>query len=121
MAKEKSLTFMNRMIQEAIGQDLIVGNADDPAAGRWPALWEWLSTVNVGREWVKTPPALTITLIPGGVAVRISDRDLARNLEITCPSLCEVFDKLEEAMNAPTTLVKVYGKREPRLRQRKKS
>jgi len=120
MAKERSLSFMHRLIAEATGDGLVVGNADDPAAARWPALWEWLSTTAVGVKYVKTPPALTINLIPGGITARISDRDLARNLEITFQSLSEVFDKLEEALQSPSTLVKIYGKREPHLRERKK-
>jgi len=120
MSKEKSLSFTDRLIAQAIGQDLTVGDPRDPAATRWPNLWEWLSTVNVGKEYIKTPPSITVVLIPSGVAVRVNDRDLARNLEVTCTSLEGVFDALEAALMVPTTLVKVMGKREPRLRKRQK-
>jgi len=120
MAKEKSTTFMARLLEQAIGQDLQVGDPNDSAAVSWPLLWEWLSTTNVGKDFIKTPPAITITLIPNGVAVRINDRDLARNMEITCTSLGGVFDALESALQSPTTLVKIMGKKEPRLRKRSK-
>jgi hypothetical protein len=63
---------------------------------------------------------VSISLIPNGVSVRINDRDLARNLEITCPNLAECFDRLEEALQSPGTMVKTWGKKEPKLRKRQK-
>jgi hypothetical protein len=120
MAKERQLSMIDRMLEQAIGKHLDVGSECEPMRASHPLLWQWLATVYVGEDYIKTPPAITITLVPGGVSARVTDRDLAKSLEVTCDSLGKVFDTLEQALNSPTTLVKILGKREPRLRKRQK-
>ena len=120
MAKNREISFMDRLILQALGKGQTVGNEDDPAKEAFPALWEWLSRIYVGEDKIKQPPSLTVTLSPDGVVVRVSDRDLARAVEVTCANLQDCFSALEINLNSPKPAIKILGKREPNLRKRKK-
>jgi hypothetical protein len=71
MARERQLSMIDRMLEQAIGKHLDVGSECEPMRSTHPLLWQWLATVYVGEDYIKTPPAITITLVPGGVSARV--------------------------------------------------
>ena len=121
MAKENKLSFVERLVMQATGNGQTIGHHDDPARAKWPLLWEWLSTLYVGAERVKSAPTISLNLTPSGVVVRVTDRDLARSVEVSCNNLEEVFATLEANLSSANPSMKIIGKREPRLRKRQKS
>jgi len=118
MKKEKALSAMDKVILTAMGEDRSVGKADDPAKEKWPQLWEWLSTIYVGRDRIKQPAVLTVQLGPDGVLARLTDRDLAVSVNVSCAHLGNVMDAIETVLNSPDIPVQSWGKREPKLRIR---
>jgi len=116
--KDRKLSAMDRVILQAMGEDRHVGKEDDPAKQQWPQLWEWLSTIYVGRDKIKQPAVLTITLGPEGVLCRLTDRDLAVSVNVSTAHLADVFPAIEAVLNAPDIPVQSWGKREPKLRTR---
>lgn len=120
MAKEKPLSALERTIQTAMGEGRSVGQEDDPCREQYPALWEWLTTIYCGRDYIKQPASLTIALIPSGVSAKLVDRDLCTTVEISCKHLADVFATLNENLVSGNPAIKNWGKREPGLRKRKK-
>lgn len=119
MAKEKHLSSLDRVILQAMGEGKTVGNPEDPAKDKWPQLWEWLSRIYVGVDKIKQPATVFITLGPGGVMARLSDRDLSWSASIGCPCLADVFDALEAELSKPTINSGSWGKKDPNIRKRK--
>jgi hypothetical protein len=120
LAKEqKRPAFLQAAIESAIGKDQQFGCPNDPAATRWPLLWEWLTTWKAGELYVKTPPTITIRLGPGGVLASVTDRDLAKALDVSVVNLGDVFDALEAQMSSSNPAVRNIGKNEAKLRKRK--
>lgn len=120
MAKEKQRpAFLQSAIEAAIGKEQQFGNPKDPAAERWPLLWEWLTTWKAGDLFVKTPPTITIRLGPGGALASVTDRDLAKALDVSFLDLGDVFDAIERAMASPNPALRNIGKNEPKIRKRK--
>lgn len=120
MAKERHLTFVERLIEQALGNNQKVGADDDPAETEFPTLYEWLSTVYVGKDKIKVPASLSINLAPGGVIVRVTDRDLSRSVEVTCQYLNQALSTMEQALTGERVGMKIIGKKEPKLRTRQK-
>lgn len=118
---DRKLSSMERAVLSAMGDSKVMGNADDPARTKYPQLWEWLSTVHVGRDKLKTPASMSIRLGPEGVLVTLTDRDLAVGIDASCATLADVFEALEKALSGPTPPIKTWGKKEPQLRKRKSS
>jgi hypothetical protein len=118
---DKKLSALERLVQEAMGEGKSFGNGDDPAKGKWPELWRWLSTCYIGRDHVKQPATLSIRLGPEGVLVSLFDRDLAVSIDVTAGSLEDSFQALENALTGPHPPVKSFGRREPRVRKRRPS
>jgi hypothetical protein len=119
MAKEKHLSSLDRVIQIAMGEGKTVGNPDDPAAAKWPQLWEWLTRIYIGVDKIKQPASIFLTLGPGGVMARMSDRDLSYSVNVNVPNLQDVFDALEAQLAMGTVGVGTWGKKDPNLRKRK--
>jgi hypothetical protein len=120
MAKDKPLSALQREVLQAMGEGRSIGLEDDPAREQFPALWEWLSTIYVGRDRIKQPASLTLTLVPGGVNVRLMDRDLCCSVEVTCRFLADALTSINENLISQNPGIKNWGKKEPHLRQRKK-
>jgi len=118
--KDKSLSSLERVIQQAMGDNRTVGRADDPAVEKWPELWKWLSTIYVGRDKMKQPATLTITLQPDGCCAKITDRDMGCTVNVSCAHLVNILDECEAALNRPDLPVTIWGKKEPALRTRRK-
>lgn len=119
MAKDrKQLSALDRVLMHAMGEGRTVGLEDDPARERWPVLWEWLATIYVGKDYIKTPAVLTIRLGPEGVIATLTDRDLGVSAEITVPHLEDVLDGVNNAVSGPNPPIKTWGKKEPKLRKR---
>jgi hypothetical protein len=119
MAKERKLSSFDRIVEMAMGNNKVLGCEDDPARLAFPALWEWLSTVYVGKDHVKAPATITIQLGPEGVLVRLADRDLASAVDGSCRHLSEVFQTLETTLTTPGSPMRSWGRKEPQLRKRK--
>lgn len=120
MAKEKRISSLDRVIETAMGHDRPVGAVDDPMRTSHPNLWEWLATTTVGDKYLKQPASLSIQLGPEGVLIRITDRDLSVSVDVGCRHLCQVLDSVEAVLGNPSIPVRSWGKKEPKLRERKK-
>jgi len=118
-SEDKRPTVLQRAIEQAIGHEQSFGREDDPAAKKWPLLWQWLTTWEVGKNNVKTPPTITVRLGPDGVLASVNDRDLGKALDATCPHLGEVFQALEKMMASENPTIRNIGKGEPKIRKRK--
>lgn len=110
---------LQRAVFQAMGEDRTFGSEDDPAREKYPNLWEFLSTVYVGRDKLKQPARLTISLGPGGVLVQLVDPDLRQSLGMACAHLDEVLAQLEAAVSDPKAAWRPWGKGEPQLRKRR--
>lgn len=119
MAKDKHLSSLDRAIQMAMGEGRQVGREDDPAKDTFPALWEWISRIYIGKDRLKQPATITISLAPEGVLVRLNDRDLGCGAAVVCPHLQDAFQQLNAALEGPNPPFTFYGKKEPQLRKRK--
>jgi len=117
--QDKRPGFLQRAIEQAIGHDQNFGREDDPAAKKWPLLWEWLSQWEVGKNYVKTPPTLTIRLGPDGCLASVNDRDLGKAGDVNFPHLAGVFDAIERGLRDGTITVRNLGKGEAKIRKRK--
>lgn len=116
----EKVSHLDKVIQQAMGEGREVGAADDPARERWPQLWEWLTRIYVGRDDMKQPATITIACAPGGVSVRLSDRDLGVSVETATAHLEDALDSLEVALNNPNPSIKAWGNKEPKLRKRQR-
>jgi len=117
--KDRQLGFVERLVQQSIGDGRSFGADDDPARERWPAIWQFLSQVYVGRDRLRTPGRLTIQLGPGGVLVTLTDPDLSAALGASCANLGDALDAIETAAADPKAPWRSFGKKEPHLRKRK--
>jgi hypothetical protein len=119
MGKEPKVSALDRAIQQAMGEGRHLGLEADPARERYPALWEWLSRIYVGRDQIKQPATLTIRLGPEGCLVTLTDRDLCVSMDASCASLTTALDAMEAALQAPNPALRNWGKKEPQLRRRR--
>lgn len=115
----KRMSIVDRLIAQTIGDGRAVGSPEDPAAKLYPELWELLSQIYVGRDYVKTPASFTVKLGPGGVVVTLTDKDMKLGVDVGCTFLADVLSALEAALTNPNTTFKNWGKGEPHLRKRR--
>lgn len=116
--ESRKLSALDRAIQSAMGEGRTVGRDDDPAATKYPTLWDWLTRIYVGVGHVRQPATLSITLGPSGVLVSISDRDLGVSCGASCDHLDDALAAIEAALSSPTAPIRSWGKKEPKLRKR---
>lgn len=117
---DRRLSAIDRALLAAIGDGRTVGQADDPAATRWPDLWRALTmTEDAGHNYVIQPGVLTIQLGPSGVLATLTIRDLRCSWPAACDHLHEVFDAIQAALVAVPSAMRTWGKDEPRLRKRR--
>jgi len=121
MGKEKPLNSIQRAVQQALGDGRIFGHPEDPARDKWPELWAWLSSTDAGRDHVKQPATIKISLAVDGVHASLTDRDLACSIPVAVDWIEGVFDALEQALNRPNPPMQTWGRKEPNLRKRRKS
>jgi len=119
MAKDKRVSALDRAILQAMGDDRTFGLPDDPAKETMPELWTCLSTVYVGRDKIKIPASLGLVLVPGGVQLRLTDRDLKMGLSVIVPHLDGSLQALETVLSQENPPWVQWGKGEPELRTRK--
>ena len=119
MAKDKKLSALDRLVAQAMGEDRTFGLEDDPAKETLPELWECMSRIYIGRDNIKTPAVLSIQLVPGGVSLRITDRDMKSSLGVIVPHLDGAIPALENILAGPNPPWVQWGKGEPELRKRK--
>lgn len=119
LAKDRKLSSLDRAVAQALGEGKVIGRADDPAREKFPELWEWLSRVYIGKDRLKSPATLSISLGPEGVLIRLNDRDLATGCAAGAPFLEEAFAALESAMTGPHSNWTFWGKKEPQLKKRR--
>lgn len=117
--QQKRPAFLQRAIEQAIGNEQSFGREDDPAAKKWPYLWNWLTTWEVGKNNIKTPPSITIRLGPDGVLCSVSDRDLGKAVDVALPHLADCFNAIEEALAGGKVAVRNIGRGETKVRKRK--
>lgn len=118
LPSDRKLSALDRAVQTAMGEGRAVGNDEDPARKKYPALWEWLSRIYIGIGHVRQPATVSVTLGPCGVLVSVSDKDLGVSCGAVCPNLDEAFQALEDALSAEVAPIRSWGKKEPRLRKR---
>jgi hypothetical protein len=116
----KKLSALDRAIQTAMGEGRHVGADDDPAAKKYPQLWEWLSRIYLPGDLMRQPSSLTITLTPTGVQVSVYDRDIGQSVVTTCAHLDDAIKTMEEELNKDNPQIRNSGKKEPQLRRRKR-
>lgn len=120
MAKaERRQSFLDRAIEQAIGDNVQLGRQDDPARELYPELWAWLSTTEVPGNRVKEPATLTIRLGPEGALVSLNDRALGYSVDVACQNLQDALPTLEKALTSDSTLVRRNTSRDPKVRKRK--
>ena len=121
MAKKvDELTHLERIIGQAIGEERALGLDSDPAKQNLPHLWEWLTSIYVGKDFIKQPAVVSIAMGPEGPLVRLNDVDLATMLETKCDHLANVLEHLEAVLALPSPPFRNYGKKQPTLRKRKR-
>ncbi len=118
---DRKLTAMERAVLHAMGENKVLGNAEDPAKQRYPNLWEWMSVVYVGRDRIKTPASLSIRLGPEGVLATLTDRDLAVSVDAVSPTLEGILAAIEKQLADNPASIKSWGKKEANMRKRKAS
>jgi len=122
MAKDKppeKLSALDRMILQAMGENRTFGLDDDPAKESMPELWTCMSTIYIGRDKIKQPASLAIALVPGGVSLRLTDRDMKQSLGVIVPHLDGSLLSLERVLAGENPPWVAWGKGEPELRTRK--
>ena len=117
MAKAKSA--LDRLIDQAAGQNVALGAKDDPATKDWPNLWEWLSRTDAGPEHLKDPARMSLALVPGGVQVALSDATFGVTVDAVSESLAGAFAALERNLTAQTPTIRTWRKGEVVLRKKK--
>jgi len=118
--QQRRLSSLDRVVLQAMGDQLTFGLPTDPGRERWPQLWEWLSRTEGGRDHVMQPAVISIQLGPEGCLASITHRDLKRICSIACEHLGDALDALERALNANPSPIRYWGKdQEVRLRKRK--
>lgn len=116
---ERKLSSLDRALLQAAGEGQKFGREDDPARERFPNLWQWLTTVYVGRDNLKQPATLTVRAGPEGFIATLTDRDLAVAVDASSPQLQGLFAEIERLLASETPPIRTWGKREPNLRRRK--
>src|SRR5436190_2369914 len=104
--KDKSVSSLDRIILQAMGENRSVGRSDDPAKESYPQLWDWMSRIYVGRDRIKKPATLTLTLEPDGIVAKLVDRDMCVSVQVSCAHMANIFDQIENALcngNLPVT------------------
>jgi len=116
----KPLSRLQRLIERTIAQDTPLGGPDDAARDLYPALWEWLSVTDVGKDRIMQPASVTMVLVPEGVNVSVNHRGLNKGFSVVCPSLADVFPALEAYLTGPSPIIRDFGRGSPKIRQRPK-
>jgi len=120
MAKsDKPLSKLDAFIGQAIGNDRTIGLPDDPAATAYPTLWDWLTRVTAGKDYIKQPARISVVLGPDGVLITLSDTDLTLSLDTSASHLDDVWRTLDAVLSGPNPPFKIWGKKQPTLRKRK--
>jgi len=117
--KTKRVSPIDRMVAEAIAGDREIGLPTDPAKGKFPLLWEWITKTCIGKDYVKQPARISVTMGPEGFIASVSDTDLAQSLTATGAHLEDCFQALETALELPNPPFVAWGKKQPTLRKRK--
>jgi len=113
------LSALDRAVLQAMGEGRSVGREDDPAREKYPQLWDWMSRCYQGKDYLRTPSTLSVSLGPEGVLVSVTDRDLCVTVTMATPFLEEIFRAMEIALASDNPPMKFWGKSEPHLRKRK--
>jgi len=117
----RRLSALDRAIQAAIGDGRTVGRGDDPAAEKFPDLWQWLTlTTDPAHDYVMQPAVVTVQLGPEGVLVSLTHRDLKVTCAVACLHLEEMWEVLQRALTSENPPIRTWGKDEPNLRKRRR-
>jgi len=116
---KQRLSALDRAIQAAIGDGRHVGRDDDPAAKRFPDVWEWMTKTEGGKDYVMQPASINIQLGPEGVLVSLTHKDLKVTCGAACLHLEEVFAALQHALTSENPPIRTWGK-DPDARLRKR-
>jgi len=115
----RKLSALDRAVMQAMGEGRSVGQEDDPARQKYPQLWDWMSRCYQGKDYLRTPSSLSISLGPEGVMISVTDRDLCVTVAASCCHLDEALAAIEQALGSDNPPMKFWGKGEPHLRKRK--
>lgn len=114
------MNALDRLVQQALGDNHTFGLATDPAAMSWPLLWRWLTSTDAGPEHLMDPAKLSIRAMPTGFVVGLSSEGLAVSLDATCEHLADTFQALEDALKSPHPAFRSWQGKKPALRKRPK-
>jgi len=117
--KDRPLSPLERMVQQAMGEAQDLGAEDDPAKEAYPALWEFMSRTQVGKDSLRTPCRLSVALVVGGVVATITDVDMKRSLSVAVNHLDSALAALDKLAADPKAPWRPWGKGEPTLRKRR--
>lgn len=118
-ATAKRVSFLDRAIQSAIGDNRVLGREDDPAREKYPELWRWMTQTDCPGNRVKQPATLMVRVGPEGILVSLNDRDLGYAVDVCCPHLTMILESLERALTSDNLAIRNNPKRDPNLRKRK--
>lgn len=116
---DRKLSALDRAIMQALGDGRKVGRDDDPAAMAYPAVWEWLTKTEGGRDHIMQPAVITLQLGPEGCLVSLTHRDLRVMCGVACPHVGDALATLQAALSAPVPPLRSWGKDLPNLKKRR--
>lgn len=121
MAKDRpdrKLSVVERLMSKTMGDGRTLGREGDPAAEKYPELWEFMTRWAVSAKEMKTPAQITFRAGPDGFIASFSDRDMGLGVDVAVPNLDDAWALIEAALCSPTTVWKNWGKKEPKFRKR---
>jgi len=118
--KEKPISPLDRLIQAATSGGAQLGWEMDPAKGKWPRLWRWLTSTDAGEEFVKEPGTITLKATPEGWQATLSDRTFGTSVDSTSESLEGVFDALEAMLGSSNPVIRQWPNHKIELKRKSK-
>jgi len=120
MAKSREMTVLDRLILQAAGDNVILGNAADAGKVQWPNVWEWLSRTDADKDHLKEPARMSLALVPGGVQVALTDAAFGVTVDAVSETLSGVFDALERNLTSQAPTIRTWRKGEVVLKKKRK-
>lgn len=118
--EDRPLSSLERLILQTMGDGKTFGKPGDPAADSHPNVWEWMTRCDAPKDRILTPSFLRVTAVNDGFLAVLTCPDLASQVECPVPHLLTVWECLEKYLTSPDLVIKVWGKKEPDMKKKKK-
>jgi len=121
LKKDRKVSILDRLVQEAIGEGHQLGHPDDPAQQLYPELWRWMAQTSAGKAHTMEPGRLTLSLVPGGVLATVNHRGLNMAVETTALYLDDVLRQMEAVLASANPPIKHSSRGQEKIRKKSKS